>query len=154
MNVNRAIVDDSDRADLWEADRRIAIMRQQIADRPVRAQLETLSTFGARILRYILETEITSVFSDVEIEQALSASILAHCNADLLSTSRQQIADLRYRLSSLLAARKRQEAQGAPIVPSVDEPCAPGGNARVRPLAPPPAPKPVAPRQAVPDINF
>lgn len=123
--------------------RTAADMALAIAQRPRLEPLETHTTYGARILIFILATGITGVFEDVELETALRASMLAHVNPDLLTPTRATIADTRYMLTLTLEARRKAVAVATRVPPADTK--HEGGNAYVRPMGPTPDPQPLTP---------
>lgn len=132
MTIDHTRSQDADRA---------ADMELTIAQRPKQEPTETRDTFGARVLLFILRTDITGPFTDVELECALAAGILAHCNVDQLQASRDRLVEVRRLIVAMLHARRQDVARAVPVPITADR-TRTDGTMPVRPVD---APKPNAP---------
>jgi hypothetical protein len=121
---------------------------------------ETVHSYGARTLTFVLSTGVTATLSDRDLELADMAAMLAVCAREISAPALDRLNRCRLLLQSTLRARRRDAKSPAVLPPAAPQPKAPtpdgrdGGDlARLhpRPRVNPPAPAFVRP---IVDVNF
>jgi len=108
---------------------------------------EPLLLYAARVLRFVIDTNVTATLTDIDLELADHVYPLAVSAPDLADTTRQRLTDTRHEILAAIA-RRRKLAQMPADVPPVHAPAPTTTPGHAVKLIPTPITRPPAPALA------